>query len=151
MKTKLSLGLLSLLLATLSAPFASTCMWQPGPQDNWALFKDRFIAPEGRVIDTGNQGVAHSEGQGFALRLSLAYDDRATFEQVWDWTQANLYVRGDALAAWRWRQGGNPSVDDPNNATDGNLFIAWPLFLAAERWQEPRLRARPGDRAGDPQ
>lgn len=118
------------------------CLWQPGTRDNWALFKDRFIAPEGRVIDTGNQGVTHSEGQGFALRLSLAYDDRATFERVWDWTRANLYVRGDELAAWRWRPNAEPAIDDPNNATDGDLFIAWSLFLAAERWQDPALRAR---------
>ena len=36
-------------------------------QAEWLAFRNRFIAPEGRVVDTGNGGVSHSEGQGYAM------------------------------------------------------------------------------------
>ncbi len=135
--------LLVLLMTILMIPGGgpkADCLWQQGTRDNWALFRERFITPEGRVIDTGNQGVSHSEGQGLVLRLAVAYDDRPSFERVWDWTRTHLYVRDDALAAWRWRPGVEPPIDDLNNATDGDLLIAWALLLAAERWQAPHLR-----------
>ena len=29
----------------------------------WLLFKQRFLSPEGRIIDSDNAGISHSEGQ----------------------------------------------------------------------------------------
>ncbi len=100
----------------------------------WAKFKARFISAEGRVIDTGNGNVSHSEGQGYALLMAEWTNDRATFERVLAWTKANLSRPNDALFAWRWRPGQAVAVEDMNSATDGDLGIAWALARGAARW-----------------
>ena len=33
----------------------------------WQGYKARFLAPEGRIVDNGNGGVSHSEGQGYGI------------------------------------------------------------------------------------
>ena len=104
--------------------------------DDWARYKARFIAADGRLFDESAEGISHSEGQGYALVLAAFHDDRETFKKVWDWTQQNLEIRGDGLAAWRWRPGDKPHVLDRNNATDGDLLIAWGLAEAGRRWNE---------------
>jgi endoglucanase len=101
----------------------------------WSRYKARFIAPDGRLIDDSADDVSHSEGQGYALVLAAFNDDPETFARVWAWTAANLEIRGDHLAAWRWRPRDNPHVLDKNNATDGDLLIAWGLAEAGKRWR----------------
>ena len=68
----------------------------------WTAWKARFVTDAGRVVDTGNQGISHSEGQGFGMLLAVAANDRPTFERIWGWTRANRMVRDDQLLAWRW-------------------------------------------------
>jgi endoglucanase len=68
------------------------------------------------------------------MRLAFHYGAREDFDRIWEWTQQNLYVRDDELAAWRWVPGSDPHVGDRNNATDGDLFIAWSLSLAGRCW-----------------
>jgi endoglucanase len=93
----------------------------------WAAFRARFISPDGRVVDTGNHGVSHTEGQGWGLLVAVTGDDPAC-------TGANLRRPDDALHAWRYVPSQARPVDDLNNATDGDLFIAWALWRAAYRW-----------------
>jgi|GEM_PF-5729170 len=45
----------------------------------WDTYKSRFLMPDGRIVDTGNKNVSHTEGQGFAMLMALANDDRASF------------------------------------------------------------------------
>lgn len=107
--------------------------------DDWAAWRDRFLSGDGRVIDTGNGGISHSEGQGIGLLLAVALGDRARFDRIWDWTQGNLRVRGDALFAWRWLPDSpHDQTPDRNNATDGDLFVAWALTRASARWHDAR-------------
>jgi endoglucanase len=98
------------------------------------VFKRRFISGEGRVIDSGNGGVSHSEGQGWGMLCAVAFDDPATFELLHGWTARNLRRRGDRLHSWRYVPHAPIPVADPNNATDGDLFIASALWRAAWRW-----------------
>ena len=105
----------------------------------WAAYKERFVTPEGRVIDDVSGGVSHSESQGYGLILALAADDADGFRRIWTWTRANLYLRKDGLASWRWQPGPVPNVRDPNNATDGDLLVAWALIEAGEAWKDPAL------------
>jgi endoglucanase len=107
--------------------------------DGWRQYKDRFVTSEGRVVDNVNGGVSHSEGQGYAMLIAERLDDRPTFEAIWQWTQRNLLVRGDGLAAWRWSPQ-VPHVADHNNATDGDLLIAWALVEASDRWHVSEYR-----------
>ena len=109
---------------------------------DWRAFAQRFITPEGRVIDTGNGGISHSEGQGWGLMFAAAFNDRAAFDRILTWTTTVLKREGDSLHAWRFRPGATQPVDDPNNATDGDLYIAWGLLMAHERWRHPPHRAR---------
>lgn len=100
----------------------------------WFAFRERFLAPEGRVVDTGNQNISHSEGQGWALMSAVRADDREAFGRILAWTATTLRRPQDELFSWRFRPGASTPVDDPNNATDGDLFIAWALLEAGERW-----------------
>ena len=103
----------------------------------WTAYAARFVTKEGRVVDDVNGGISHSESQGYGMILALAADDREAFRRIWTWTRANLYLRRDGLAAWRWQPGPAPNVRDPNNASDGDLLIAWALIVAGEAWSEP--------------
>src|SRR5665213_3634964 len=69
---------------------------------DWAIFKHRFIRDDGQLVDSFSQ-LSHSEGQGYALLLALAANDRPTFDRVWAWTRTNLKRDGDALLAWKWK------------------------------------------------
>ena len=126
------------LAAFLIAAFALAWPAQAADPD-WEAFKEAFVAADGRVVDTGQGRISHSEGQGFAMLFAVHYADRAAFDRLWQWTRRNLQVRDDALLAWRWEpQGG---VTDRNNASDGDLFVAWALLRAAEQWREPEYAA----------
>jgi endoglucanase len=119
-------------------------------QATWTFFKERFVSAEGRIIDDGNNGVSHSEGQGYGLILAEANDDREAFLRIWNWTQKNLRVRGDHLFAWRWKPAGAGGfVDDKNNATDGDLLIAWGLARAATAWENAEFQGSAREIARD--
>jgi endoglucanase len=109
------------------------------PAAQYAAFRDRYVTPEGRVLDTGNQGISHSEGQGYAMLFAETYGDRPTFERIHAWTRRNLR-RPDGLHSWRFRPDQRVKVDDPNNATDGDLYIAWALLRATDRWGDAEWR-----------
>lgn len=119
---------------------AAQASFAPNDPD-WLSFKQRFIAPEGRVIDTGNNDISHSEGQSYGLLFALTFDDRATFDRVYQWTQANLKRPTDALHMWRWLPNQRDHTPDQNNATDGDLVIAMALIRAAARWGAPAYKA----------
>ena len=107
---------------------------------NWRSYLARFVTADGRVVDTANGGVSHSESQGYGMLLAVAAGDRSTFERIWGWTRANLMTRDDALLAWRWEPNQRPAVADMNNATDGDLLVAWALTEAAEGWSDASYR-----------
>lgn len=103
---------------------------------DWSLFKQRFLQPEGRIVDNGrDSNISHSEGQGMAMLLAVYYADRATFDDMWQWARQNLQVRDDKLLAWSWSV--KDGVADKNNASDGDLFVAWALLRAHRQWQDP--------------
>ncbi|WP_439596524.1 glycosyl hydrolase family 8 [Falsiroseomonas sp.] len=110
-------------------------------QADWASFRGRWLEPSGRIRDSGNRDISHSEGQGTGLIFAVRHEDRASFERILAWTRGTLRRPGDALHAWRYTPGAALPVDDPNNATDGDLLIAWGLLLAHERWGDPAHRA----------
>ena len=113
----------------------SGCTPASGPDPEWIRFRTHFIQPDGRLVDPGRDGISHSEGQGFALLLAVHYNDPATFALVWKWTRSHLQTRPDKLLSWSW----TPSVGvrDHNNASDGDVVIAWALGRAGQRWKNP--------------
>jgi endoglucanase len=91
---------------------------------------------DGRVVDTGNNGITHSEGQGYAMVMACAFRDRPVFDEIWAWTRTHLQTRpNDKLLSWLWKPGpSGGAIGDPNNASDGDLLVAWALLRAHTLW-----------------
>jgi endoglucanase len=110
-------------------------------QGLWQAYASRFVE-DGRVLDTDNGGVSHSEGQGYGMLLAEAAGDHTAFQSIWSWTRSHMQ-RADALFSWRYgpcsKQPEACEIDN-NNATDGDILIAWALLRAAERWDSPEYR-----------
>ncbi len=140
------------IVATLLGPVAARAQFAPGQLANMGAaepiavggmlaggpicqYRDRFVDPSGRVIDTGNGGISHSEGQGYGMLIAVAGDDRASFDRMWAWTRAELGVRRDHLFGWKWDPSRARAVD-ANDASDGDLLIAWALAEAASYWSD---------------
>lgn len=107
----------------------------------WQQYKSRFLQPDGRIIDTANHNVSHTEGQGFSMVLAVNYNDRPTFDALLKWSNDHLYRKDIGLYAWRYDPAATPPVADLNNAADGDTFIAWGLLLAGQKWHEPAYTA----------
>lgn len=99
----------------------------------WEQWKQRFVLPEGRVVDDGNNQISHSEGQGYGMLLAEMNDDPRTFAALWGWTAAHLQRKDNDLFSWRYDPKGQ-QVSDRNDATDGDVLIAWALLRAGQRW-----------------
>ncbi len=100
----------------------------------WQAYRQAFVHEDGRVIDVGNGGVSHTEGQGYGMLLAVAANDRAAFDQMWDWTREHLRRKSDPFFSFRWDERKAPPIADVNNASDGDLLIAWALARADRRW-----------------
>lgn len=128
------------------ALFAAVAMVFAGPApaaqppirtEEWALYKSRFLDVSGRIVDNANGDISHSEGQGYGLLLAYLANSPADFEQIWYFTQTELLLRDDGLAVWKWNPQEEPRVTDTNNATDGDILIAYALALAGAAWRQP--------------
>jgi len=103
----------------------------------WKTYVRRFMHSDGRIVDTGNGGISHTEGQGSGMLFALAFDDPRRFEQIWHWTRTHLRQADDELFAWRYDPSAAQPVTDRNNASDGDLMITWALEGASQRWAKP--------------
>lgn len=102
----------------------------------WSAYKAAFTTADGRVVDNANGGISHSESQGYGMLLSYLAQDRDSFAAFWTFTKRELMVRDDGLAAWKWDPAATPHVTDPNNATDGDILLAYSLGLAGLDWDD---------------
>ncbi|MFC5422306.1 glycosyl hydrolase family 8 [Bosea eneae] len=111
------------------------------PAGAWELYRQKFVTPEGRVVDDANGGISHSESQGYGLLLACLAGDRGSFASILSFTRTELLIRDDGLAAWRWDPRATPRVTDINNASDGDILIADALACAGARWSMPAYTA----------
>ncbi len=131
------------LLAALLAGIFSFCLTNTSTAaqppliaaEAWQAYKDKFLDPSGRIVDDANGNISHSEGQGYGLLLSVLAGNPADFELIWAFTRTELLLRNDGLAAWKWSPAAKPHVTDINNATDGDILIAYALGLAGQQWK----------------
>lgn len=115
---------------------------KPASWSLWEKYSARFIDPQGRVIDPMRGGLTTSEGQSYALFFALADNDRERFDQVLNWTQANL-ASGDMsrhLPGWQWgkAQDGQWKLLDGSPAADSDCWIAYDLLEAGRLWKSPQ-------------
>lgn len=122
----------------LAACAGSDATPSPGAEDASAaeVFLDTYV-DEGRVVRTDQGDDTVSEGQAYGLLLAVAAEDEARFDEIWDWTTANLQ-REDLLLAWRWDDG---SIVDDEPASDADLDAARALVLAGDAFDRDDLAA----------
>jgi endoglucanase len=93
------------------------------------------------VVDPQGGSRTTSEGQSYALFFALADNDRAHFDRVLTWTQANMAAgnMGNHLPGWLWgkAQDGQWKLIDPNSASDSDCWIAYSLIEAGRLWHNP--------------
>ena len=125
-------------LCALAAVVVTTVMMLPHAWADtaWENYKSRFMMPDGRIIDTGNGNVSHTEGQGFAMLLAVGNNDRPAFDKLWQWTDKTLRNKDNGLFYWRYNPVAPNPVADKNDATDGDTLIAWALLRAQQQWHE---------------
>jgi endoglucanase len=107
------------------------------PASNWQAYRSRFVEDNGRVVDNANGNISHSESQGYGMLLAFAADDKGTFEKIWTFTRTEFLIRDDGLAVWKWDPAAKPRVTDRNNASDGDILIAYALAKAGAAWSNP--------------
>lgn len=105
--------------------------------EDWELYKVKFVDRTGRVIDNANGYISHSEGQGYGMLLAFYAGSQTDFQLIWSFTKQHLLRRNDGLTSWKWDPHSVPRVPDNNNATDGDILIAYALALAGESWSKP--------------
>ncbi len=101
---------------------------------SWDEYKTHFIAQDGRVIDRINNNITHSEGVGYAMYFAIKNNDMDCFKKIHIWYKHNLTKNKFGLISWKWGEDDNNSwhLLDKNNATDGDLWIAYDNLLAYE-------------------
>ena len=124
-----------------SAAAAADCRWPA-----WERFRDTYVSAEGRVVDAAGTPPQRSvsEGQAYALFFALVADDRETFARLLRWTETEM-AAGDLTAhlpAWLWgrRDDDGWGVLDDNAASDADLWIAYALAEAGQRWNQRHYR-----------
>lgn len=146
-RRSLLLGAGTILLAGCSKGEPSQAATVPMPKmavdmTLWQAFKAAHLAPDGRVVDTGNGGISHSEGQGYGLLIAEAAGDRDAFDSIFAWTERSLLRPYDSLYSWRYDPRAAVPVGDINNAADGDILIAWALLRGGVRWRDAHLTER---------
>ncbi|MGV3489902.1 MAG: glycosyl hydrolase family 8 [Devosia sp.] len=101
----------------------------------WEAYKAAFVKDDGRVVDNVNGDISHSESQGYGMLLAYLAQDPDSFAAIWGFTERELMIRDDGLVAWKWDPAVN-KVTDTNNATDGDILVAYSLALAGTAWGE---------------
>lgn len=108
----------------------------------WNAYSARFIDAQGRVFDPNGDQHSTSERQAYAMFFALVANDQARFDRVLAWTEVNL-AKGDLtlhLPAWYWAKNkdGKWEVQDPNSASNADIWMAYTLIEAGRLWNSPR-------------
>jgi endoglucanase len=97
-----------------------------------AAFLARYEQRGGRVVRWDQGGDTVSEGEAYAMLLSVAVGNRSRFDAAWGWTRAHLLLPS-GLLAWHWADG---RVTSTEPAADADVDAAYALELAASRFGE---------------
>lgn len=96
-------------------------------------FLARYERSDGQVVRIDQGGDTVSEGQAYAMLVSVAIGDHAHFDAAWAWTRAHL-LEPNGLLASRMASG---RIVDYQPASDADLDAARALATAATRFQDP--------------
>ena len=110
---------------------------------DWSEYKERFIQNDGRVVDKKNGNITHSEAIGYTLYFAYRFNDKETFDKVYRWYKNNLKKNKYGLVSWKWgeRKQHTWGIIDHNNATDGDMWIAYDLLLMGQKRGDKTLKS----------
>ena len=103
-------------------------------------YKTHFLKTSGSysyILATGTgpsgNGITISEAHGYGMIIFALMDDKTTFDRMNAFRKAHPSRNGNGLMAWYIANVGQVPHDG-NNATDGDLDIAYALLLAHKKW-----------------
>ena len=133
----------------MSLIFCATGGCKEGSWTLWNAYSARFIDAQGRVIDPQGDQHTTSEGQAYAMFFALADNDRACFDRLLAWTQANL-ANNDLRLIFPHGCGAktktaNGRLSIPTPASDADVWMAYTLVEAGRLWNNRPTR-EPGPR-----
>ena len=108
----------------------------------WDDYKALYVKDNGAVVDTYNHNMSHSEGQSYGLMFALAYNDRDAFAKILSFAEDKLKNPANGLHYWAYKPEEADPVADKNNASDGDLMMAWALVKAGSAWGVKEYTAR---------
>jgi hypothetical protein len=123
-------GLLPYAERVLKYPSDSTL--DPYLQNHWAGWRSRFVLSSGIIKATKPDYTAAyvSEGQSYGMLLALWFNDKKTFDQIYQATQSNFW--GGTNSPWyAWIIGPSPNNRDNNFAGDADQDILGALIFAS--------------------
>ncbi|MEW5422127.1 glycosyl hydrolase family 8 [Amorphus sp. 3PC139-8] len=103
--------------------------------EEWNAFRSAYVADSGRVVDYENGQISHSEGQGFSMYLAVEAGARDDFDRIWGFARDEMRMASGPLFYWKWNPFSVNPIEDRNDASDGDIFIAWSLLLAGLKWE----------------
>lgn len=91
------------------------------------------------IMDTGHYDI-RTEGMSYGMMISVLTDHRTEFDKLWEWSKRYMAFSKDSAwdgyFCWQCRTDGTKIGN--SNASDGEIYYATSLFLAAQKWNEPR-------------
>ncbi|WP_066019626.1 MULTISPECIES: glycosyl hydrolase family 8 [Clostridium] len=102
--------------------------------DYYNYWKKKYVvsvnSSMSKVVNPENNKITVSEGMGYGLLFSAAYDDKNQFDKLWNYTKH--YLDNNGLMNWKINSNGN--ISGYGSASDADEDIAYALLLAAEKW-----------------
>lgn len=89
-------------------------------------WKAKFLSGGKVMMPEQTADGTTSESQGYGMMLSVAMDDKTTFQAIWNETKGKI-ISGKGVINWSWGK------NDGTSATDGDEDIAYALYLADKK------------------
>lgn len=94
------------------------------------------------IFDVASHDV-RTEGMSYGMMISVQMDKPQQFDKLWRW--AKTYMQYDDDSPWSgyfcWQCHEDGTKFGNSNASDGEIYFATALFLAAHRWNMPQYAA----------
>lgn len=94
------------------------------------------------IYDTGSDDV-RTEGMSYGMMIALQLNKPQQFERLWRW--AKTYMRYPEDSPWSgyfcWQCHADGEKFGNSNASDGEIYFATALYMAAHRWNNSAYEA----------
>ena len=93
-----------------------------------------------RVVPSVGSDDVRTEGMSYGMMICLQLDKPKQFDRLWRW--AKTYMRYPDSSPWSgyfcWQCKADGTPFGHSNASDGEVYFATALFMAAHRWNNPQ-------------